>query len=92
MKRTDLEKSIGNKITGKIQSNSEKAPFNKDIEKPVDKRQQRKLDQSLGLVPFAVKINYNLVQQIQDLAKERGTGINEVVTELIMKGLENIKS
>ena len=85
MKRTDLEKSIGTKINNKIQRNIETAPFNKDNQKPVDKREQRKLDQAQGLVPFAVKISYDLVQQIQDLAREEHTGINEIVTELIRK-------
>jgi len=89
MKRTDLEKSIGSKINSKIEKNSESGPFNKDKTKPVDKREQRKLDQALGLVPFAVKINIELVEKIQDIAKETGTGINEVVTELLKKGLEN---
>ncbi len=92
MKRTDLEKSIGNKITNKIQRNVESAPFSKDIQKPVDKREQRKLDQALGLVPFAVKINYDLVQQIQDIAEEEHAGINEIVSELIQRGLESRKN
>lgn len=91
MKRTDLEKSIGNKITGKIRSKSEDGPFNKDSGKIPDKREQRKIDQALGLVPFAVKINIDLVQQIQDIAKEEQTGVSEVVTKLLQKGLEDRK-
>lgn len=91
MKRTDLEKSIGSKINSKIERNSESGPFNKDIVKPVDKREQRRLDQAKGLVPFAVKINSDLVEKIQNLAKEEQTGLNEVVAELLMRGLENRK-
>ena len=46
------------------------------------------MDQALGLVPFAVKLNSDLVKQIQALAEERQTGLNEVVAELLKKGLE----
>lgn len=91
MKRTDLEKSIGSKITGKIQSKSESGPFNKGTAKPVDKREQRKLYQAMGLVPFAVKISIELVQRIQEIAEEEKTGINEVVADLLKKGIEGKK-
>ena len=91
MKKTDLEKSIGTKINSKIERNSESGPFNKDMVKPIDKREQRKLDQAKGLVPFAVKINIDLVERIQDIAKEQQSSVNEVVTELLLKGLEGKK-
>ena len=91
MKRTDLEKSLGSKINRKIERNSETDPFNKNTAKPLDKREQRKLDQAQGLVPFAVKINSNLVQKIQDIAKEESKGVNEVTAELLQKGLESRK-
>jgi hypothetical protein len=91
MKRTDLEKSIGSKINSKIERNSESGPFNKDGIKPIDKREQRKLDQAKGLVPFAVKINSELVEKIQNIAVEEQTSVNEVVAELLKRGLENRK-
>ena len=91
MKRTGLEKSLGSKINSKIERNSESDPFAKDGVKPLDKREQRKLDQAQGLVPFAVKINIDLVQKIQDIAKEESKSVNEVVTELLQKGLESRK-
>jgi hypothetical protein len=91
MKRTDLEKSLGSKINRNIERNSESDPFNKNAAKPLDKREQRKLDQAQGLVPFAVKINIDLVQKIQDIAKDESKGVNEVVTELLQKGLESRK-
>ena len=53
----------------------------------VDKREQRRRDQALGLVPFAVKLNGDLVRQLQALAKERGADLNEVVGEVLAKGL-----
>ncbi len=55
---------------------------------PTDRREQRRLDQAAGLVPFAVKLNGDIVKQIQALALERKTGINEVVAELLQKALK----
>jgi hypothetical protein len=52
-----------------------------------DRREQRKLDQAAGLVPFAVKLNSELVKEIQALAQSRDLGLNEVVDELLRKGL-----
>jgi len=91
MKRTDLEKTLGTKIKAKIHTNSESGPFNKDTVKPLDKREQRKLDQAQGLVPFAVKISIELVEKIQDIAKEEKSTVSEVVAELLKKALENRK-
>lgn len=56
--------------------------------KPVDRREQRRLDQAAGLVPFAVKLNGDLIKQIHALATERKTGVNEIVTELLQKALK----
>ncbi len=88
MRRTDMEKSLGSKIKNKVKINSESAPFNKDSAKPLDKREQRRLDQAQGLVPFAVKIKIDLVEKIQNMAKEKGISINEAAGELLQKGLE----
>jgi hypothetical protein len=56
--------------------------------KPVDRREQRRLDQAAGLVPFAVKLNSDLIKQIHALATERKTGVNEIVAELLQKALK----
>lgn len=87
MKRTDLEKNLGLKISSKINQSGTPGRFGKEAAPPVDRREQRKLDQALGLVPFAVKLNSDLVKQIQALAQERQAGLNEVVAELLKKGL-----
>ena len=54
----------------------------------VDKREQRKRDQALGLVPFAVKLNSDLVKRLHDLANERGLDLNTVVADVLSKGLD----
>ena len=53
-----------------------------------DRREQRRIDQAAGLVPFAVKLNGDLIRQIHALAAERKTGINEIVAELLQKALK----
>lgn len=53
----------------------------------LDRREQRKIDQAQGLVPFAIKLNIDLVAQLHDLAKTRGTGINELTAELLQSAL-----
>lgn len=56
--------------------------------KPVDRREQRRIDQAAGLVPFAVKLNGELVKQIHGLATERKTTVSEIVAELLQKALK----
>ncbi len=61
--------------------------FAKAGEAPIDRREQRKRDQALGLVPFAIKLDSALVQRLQAVAKERGLDLNEAVAEVLKKGL-----
>ena len=89
MKKTDLEKNKGLKINSGVNRFGTPGRFGKDAGVTMERREQRKLDQALGLVPFAVKLNGDLVKQIQALAQERKTGLNEVVAELLKKGLES---
>jgi hypothetical protein len=86
MKRTGMAKSDAKKLMGKMAAPGT-AGFGKSEEPALDRREQRKLDAALGLVPFAVKLNSALVLQIQTLAKERGVELNEMVAGLLAKGL-----
>jgi hypothetical protein len=88
VKRTELEKNRGLKIKGGVNRFGTPGRFGKDAGAPMERREQRKLDQALGLVPFAVKLNGDLVKQVQALAQERDTGLNELVAELLQKGLK----
>ena len=81
-----MAKSDAKKLMGKMVAPGTSV-FDKNDVVAVDRREQRKLDQALGLVPFAVKLNSALVLQLQTLAKERGLDLNEVVAELLVKGL-----
>jgi len=89
MKKTDLEKNKGLKINSGVNRFGTPGRFGKDAGLVADRREQRKLDQALGLVPFAVKLKGELVQRVQTLAQARQAGLSEVVAELLEKGLES---
>jgi hypothetical protein len=86
MKKTGMAKSDAKKLMGKMVAPGA-AGFGNADNAVVDRREQRKRDQALGLVPFAVKLNSELVLQLQTLAKESDTDLNEVVAALLVKGL-----
>ena len=88
MKRTDLEKNMFLKINGKISQSGAPERFGGEAGAVLNRREQRKHDQALGLVPFAVKLDGGLVKQLQELAQTRQIGLNEVVAELLKKGLD----
>ena len=81
-----MAKSDAKKLMGKMAAPGA-AGFGNGDAAVVDRREQRKRDQALGLVPFAVKLNGDLVQQLQALAKERAVDLNELVAEVLGKGL-----
>ncbi|WP_211463218.1 hypothetical protein [Collimonas silvisoli] len=86
MKKTGMAKSDAKKLMGKMSAPGAAGFGNSDVA-AIDRREQRKRDQALGLVPFAVKLNGSLVQQLQTLAKERELDLNQLVAELLTKGL-----
>ena len=87
MKKTELEKLKGTKISGNMKLSSIPDRFGKDAANIVDKREQRKRDQDAGLIPFAVKIHSDLIQQIRALADAEGKSLNDVTAELLTKAL-----
>ncbi len=84
-KKFDLEKALGNKING--QRGGASVPVRFAGGEVIDRREQRKRDQALGLTPFACKLPATLVEQLRDLGVNHGQGINGVVAELLTKGL-----
>ena len=87
MKKADLEKLKGKKITGGGFGGPADR-FGRGSAAPADKREQRERDRELGLVPFAVKLHSDLVKELHAEAQKRGTGLNEAVAELLKKGLK----
>ncbi len=88
MKKADLEKSKGKKIDRQMNQPATPGRFGQGAAVVVDRREQRKHDQALGLVPFAIKLDSDLVNQLHKLAQERETSLNELVAELLKKGLK----
>jgi hypothetical protein len=88
LKKADLEKSKGKKIDRQMNRPPTPGRFGQGAAVVVDRREQRKRDQALGLVPFAIKLDGDLVKQLHTLAQERETSLNELTTELLKKGLK----
>ena len=89
MKKTDLEKLKGLKIDGRMKRAGTPGRFGAAADVATSRREQRERERAQGLVPFAVKLDGELVKRIQALAQEKKIGLNEVVAELLEKGLKN---
>lgn len=87
MKKSGLEKQRAMKLSSKMKQAGGSAPFGQKAAAPLDRRDQRKQDQALGLVPFAVKLHGDLVARLQAAAQARAVGMNELVAELLTKAL-----
>ncbi len=88
MKKTDLAKSDAKKLLGQMHA-SKTTNFAKTDTPVIDKREQRKRDQALGLVPFAIKLNSQLVLQLQNAAREQELELHILVGNLLSKGLNS---
>lgn len=86
MKKTGMAKSDAKKLMGKMTAPGA-AGFGQADNAVVDRKELRERERALGLVPFAVKLNADLVKQLQEHAKTRGVDLNEAVADLIVKGL-----
>jgi len=87
MKKTDLEKNKALKLTHSMkQTHSER--FGKGAsDAPLDRREQRKLDQAKGLMPFACKLDGELVSALKDRAASHPDGITGLLNELLKQAL-----
>ena len=85
MNKFDLYKSLSSKVENRMK---QAGPADRFAQGAVpDRKEQRKLDQAQGLVPFAVKLNGELIGQLRQLAETRQVGLNELVDELLRKGM-----
>lgn len=85
MKRTDLAKNMAVKLTERMKHAGTPERF--AGEAALDRKEQRKLDQAKGLMPFAVKLDAQLVGEIRALAESRQMSVNDLVAVLLRKGL-----
>lgn len=88
MKRTDLAKSLGLKVAGQMRQAGSPGRFGQASGQVPDRREQRKLDQAAGLVPFAAKLHSDLIKELQELAAVSGQSLNEVADRVIRAGLK----
>jgi hypothetical protein len=86
LKKTDLYKNERLKVVAQMKHAAGQRSATADGAAP-DRKEQRRLDQARGLVPFAVKIDSALAAQLRDLATERGISLNDLTEELLRKAL-----
>jgi hypothetical protein len=89
MKKTDLEKLKGLRLKPQAGGGGTAGQFGKGPPALPSRREQREIDRAAGLVPFAVKLNEELVASLHALAQSREGGLNAVVAELLKKGMES---
>ena len=86
MKKFELEKNKALKLTHSMkQAQSER--FGKGAVEVLDRREQRKLDQAKGLVPFACKLDGELVATLKARAASHPEGMTGLLDELLRKAL-----
>ncbi len=87
MKKTDLEKSKAKQIISSMHHTMTPDRYGHGSGTALDKREQRKRDQALGLVPFACKLDSGLVAQLHATASARDLPMNDLVAEIVRKAL-----
>jgi hypothetical protein len=85
MKRTDLYKNLSSKVENRMKQAGTPERFAQGV--VLDRKEQRKLDQAKGLIPFAVKLNAQLAGKLRQLAESRQVSVDELVDELLRKGM-----
>ena len=88
MKPSELQKHTALKIVNKMKKAGTPDRFGGAANAVPDRREQRRLDQAAGLIPFAVKLNRDLVAQVNALAQSRKVPLNEMVAELLQAALK----
>lgn len=85
MKKTDLYKNLAHKVESRMKQAGTPDRFAQGA--ALDRKEQRKLDQAKGLIPFAVKLDAELAAELRNLAAARQVDLNELVDELLRKGM-----
>lgn len=85
MNKYDLEKNKGLKLNNSLKQAGPSARFGQRAAQPkLDKREQRRLDQEQGLVPFACKLDGELVKQLQERAATHEGGMSALLADLLV--------
>lgn len=86
MNKFDLQKTQALKLAGQLKQSATPDRFG-TASQATDRREQRKLDQAAGLVPFPVKLSQAQADQLRAAAAERGVSTNDIVAEALQKAL-----
>jgi hypothetical protein len=84
-KKFDLEKTLAKKTLGKLAQSGIPQRF-AGAALP-DRREQRRLDQAAGLVPFATKLPGELITALGAAAQAAGTTPGELLARLLREAL-----
>ena len=87
LKKTDLERLKAANLQDQLRKSAPPDRYAAGAHQ-LTRKEQRERDRAQGLVPFAVKLNGDLVKRLQARAQEKGAPLNEVVAELLEKALE----
>ncbi|ANN70489.1 hypothetical protein [Bordetella bronchialis] len=87
MKKTDLEKNKALKLMGKLNAATPPGRYAGAAPAP-DRREQRRLDQAAGLVPFPVKLRQPLIDALRAKAEADGASVNDVINDLLANALK----
>lgn len=83
MKKTDLEKHKAKKIVGKLAQSGTPPRYGAAPAPALGRREQRRLDQAAGLVPFATKLPADLITALHFAAHSRGITTGELLVQLL---------
>lgn len=87
VKKTDLEKNKALKLANSLKLSAALRAGRDTGPAKVDRREQRRLDQEQGLVPFACKLDAELVKRLQALAPAHAGGMSGLLKEALERGL-----
>ncbi len=86
-KKFDLEKTQAMKTLGKLAQSGTAARFGGGAAALPDRREQRRLDQAAGLVPFATKLPAELLAALNAAAQAAGTTPGALLAQLLRERL-----
>ncbi|SSW70807.1 hypothetical protein [Achromobacter agilis] len=86
MNKFDLQKNQALKLAGQLKQAGTPDRYG-TASQGLDRREQRKLDQAAGLVPFPLKLSQADADKLRAAAAERGISTNDIVTEALRKAL-----
>ena len=87
LKKTDLVKNLAKKLDGRMRAAGVPGRYGAGAGELVDKREQRRRDAALGLVPFACKLPSDLVRRVTERAAQGDAGLNAFVAQALESAL-----